>query len=226
VQKWVVDTRGQRKGTASDEKAFQERVRTEQQSATALAKEIDAVRAELADARAKVDTSVSGEEQLRAELISVESQAHQIIAQAETRLTDAAALAIIARCHATRERLDAIAKRNEAAKVALQARVRRKGDEIREKVLAEQLLLQQYTGDVGRASGEAGQLVGRIAFDSFRRVRGQFYDLVLKADVGVVDVAFTRKRDKTSDIQQTAAQKERELKTLDEEFKEVLKEAE
>jgi TolA-binding protein len=226
VQKWVVDTRGQRKGNAADEKAFQERVRTEQQSAIALAKEIDSVRAELADARAKVDTSLTGEEQLRAEVISVESQAHQIIAQAEARLTDAGALAIIARAHATRERLDAIAKRNEAAKVALQNRVRKKGDEIRDKVLAEQLLLQQYTGDVGRASGEAGQLVGRIAFDSFRRVRGQFYDLVLKADVGVVDVAFTRKRDKTSDIQTTAAQKERELKTLDEEFKEVLKEAE
>jgi TolA-binding protein len=225
VQKWVVDTRGQRKGSAADEKAFQERVRTEQQSAVALGKEIDAVRAELADARAKVDTALTGEEQLRAEVISVESQAHQIIAQAETRLTDPAALAVIARAHATRERLDAIAKRNEAAKVALQARVRKKGDEIRDKVLAEQRLLQQYTGDETRASGEAGQLVGRIAFDSFRRVRGQFYDLVLKADVGVVDVAFTRKRDKTADIQRTASQKDRQLKTLDEEFKEVLKEA-
>ena len=225
VQKWVLDTRGQRKGTAADEKAFQERVRSEQQSAQALEKEISSVRAELADARAKVDTSLAGEEQLRAEVTSVESQAHQIIAQGETRLTDATAQALIARAHATRAQLDAIAKRNEAAKVALLARVRKKGDEIRDKVLAEQLLLQQYNGDVSRASGEAAQLVGRIAFDSFRRVRGQFYDLVLKADVGVVDVSFTRKRDKTSDIQKTAAAKDRELKALDEEFKEVLKEA-
>jgi TolA-binding protein len=223
VQKWVVDTRGQRKGNASDERAFQERVRTEQQSAQALEKEIGAVRSELADARAKVDTSIAGEEQLRAEVISVESQAHQIIARGEDRLTDPAAQAIIARAHATRERLDAIAKRNEAAKVALAARVRRKGDEIRDKVMAEQHLLQEYTGDVTKASGEAGQLVGRIAFDSFRRVRGQFYDLVLKADVGVVDVAFTRKRDKTADIQTAASQKDRELKVLDDEFKEVLK---
>ena len=63
----------------------------------------------------------------------------------------------------------------------------------------------------------------RIAFDSFRRVRQQFYDLVLKADVGVVDVAFTRKQDKTEDIQKLSQQKDRELKALDEEFKEVLK---
>jgi uncharacterized protein YlxW (UPF0749 family) len=60
VQKWVVDTRGQRKGTAADEKAFQERVRTEQQSSRALEKEISALRAELADSRAKVDTSIAG----------------------------------------------------------------------------------------------------------------------------------------------------------------------
>ncbi len=223
VQKWVVDTRGQRKGTAADEKAFQERVRTEQQSAAALEKQVDALRAELRDARAKVDTSLSGEEQLRAEVTSMGSQAHQVIAQAEGRLTDPAAQAVLARAHATRARLDAIAKRNDAAKMALQERVRKKGDEIRDKVLAEQALLQEYTGDVTRASGDARQLVGRIAFDSFRRVRGQFYDLVLKADVGVVDVAFTRKRDKTADIQTVAAQKERELKALDDEFKEVLK---
>ncbi|HXX30588.1 MAG TPA: tetratricopeptide repeat protein [Myxococcaceae bacterium] len=223
VQKWVADTRAQRKGSAADEKAFQERVRAEQQAAAALEREVDALRAELRDARAKADTSLSGEEALRAEVISVESQAHQVIAQAESRLTDPAAKAVIARAHAARDRLDALAKRTEAAKAALQARVRKKGDEIRDKVLAEQMLLQQYTTDVTRASGEARQLVGRIAFDSFRRVRGQFYDLVLKADVGVVDVAFTRKQDKTSDIQKTASQKDRELKALDDEFKEVLR---
>ena len=181
------------------------------------------MRAELRDARAKVDTSLAGEEQLRAEVASLESQAHQVIAEAEVRLTDPAAKAVIARAHAARERLDVLAKRTEAAKSALQARVRKKGDEIRDKVIAEQMLLQQYTGDVTRASGEARQLVGRIAFDSFRRVRSQFYDLVLKADVGVVDVAFTRKQDKTADIQKSASQKDRDLKQLDEEFKEVLR---
>ena len=50
-----------------------------------------------------------------------------------------------------------------------------------------------------------------------------FYNLVLKADVGVVDVSFQRKQDKTSEIQKLAGQKDRELRQLDEEFKEVLK---
>ena len=45
----------------------------------------------------------------------------------------------------------------------------------------------------------------------------------VRLDVGVVDVAFTRKQDKTEDIQKLSQQKDRELKALDEEFKEVLK---
>jgi hypothetical protein len=77
--------------------------------------------------------------------------------------------------------------------------------------------------DTDAITGETRNLVGRIAFDSFRRVQKSFYDLVLKADVGVVDVSFQRKQDKTSEIQKKSAAKDRELKQLDEEFKEVLK---
>ena len=90
-------------------------------------------------------------------------------------------------------------------------------------VVAEQALLNGYGNEVATTSSQAKGLVGRIAFDSFRRVRQSFYDLVLKADVGVVDVAFTRKQDKTLEIQKLANQKDRELKQLDDEFKEVLK---
>jgi hypothetical protein len=54
-------------------------------------------------------------------------------------------------------------------------------------------------------------------------VRKQFYDLVLKADVGLVDVAFTRKQDKTTEIQKLSSQKDHELQSLQKEFEEVLK---
>jgi len=91
-------------------------------------------------------------------------------------------------------------------------------------VHAEQRLLGQYDTEVAAVSGDARNLVGRIAFDSFRRVRQQFYDLVLKGDVGRVDVAFTRKQDKTVEIQKLSAQKDKELRALDRDFKEVLKE--
>ena len=58
---------------------------------------------------------------------------------------------------------------------------------------------------------------------SFRRVRRQFYDLVLKADVGVVDTSFTRTQSQTSEIQKVASQKEEELRALDQDFQPILK---
>ena len=99
----------------------------------------------------------------------------------------------------------------------------RRAERLREQVLAEQAQLEGYGREVVAISTDARDLVGRIAFDSFKRVRQSFYDLVLKADVGVVDVAFTRKQDKTAQIQKLSAQKDRELRQLDDEFKEVLK---
>jgi hypothetical protein len=111
------------------------------------------------------------------------------------------------------------------SKNILREQLERRGRVIRDKVRAEQRLLGQYDTEVVSVSGNARNLVGRIAYDSFRRVRQQFYDLVLKGDVGVVDVAFTRKQDKTGEIQKLSAQKDQELRALDKDFKEVLKEA-
>lgn len=91
-------------------------------------------------------------------------------------------------------------------------------------MLAEQKLLDKYEAEVAAVSSNAKQLVGRIAYDSFRRVRRQFYDLVLKADVGVVDVAFTEKQDKTTAIQKVSAQKADALRALDADFRGVLAE--
>ena len=67
-------------------------------------------------------------------------------------------------------------------------------------------------------------VIGRIAFRSFSAVRAQFYKLVLKADVGIVDVAWSRKRERLDRIQQLSQQKAGELETLDRDFKLVLRE--
>jgi hypothetical protein len=47
---------------------------------------------------------------------------------------------------------------------------------------------------------------------------------VLKADVGIVDVAWSRKRERLDRIQQLSQQKAGELDALDRDFKLVLRE--
>ncbi|HET9037586.1 MAG TPA: hypothetical protein VFN45_15350, partial [Myxococcaceae bacterium] len=222
TQKWVADTRAQRRDGPEDEKQFTERLLSEQRSLQALEQEVGKLRGELIAQRGLVDTTISGEEALRQEMAQASSSMRGILAGVEPRVTGEGTQ-FLARTRDLRGQIATLQQRTASAQSTLREQVRRKGAEIREKVVAEARLLDGYGKDVSNVSGNAKQLVGRMAYDSFRRVRRQFYDLVLKADVGVVDTAFTKKQSQTSEIQKVASQKEEELRALDEDFQPILK---
>jgi tetratricopeptide (TPR) repeat protein len=222
TQKWVADTRGQRRDGPEDEKQFTERLMSEQRSLQALEQEVEKLRGQLVAERGLVDTAVSGEDAIRQEMASTSSSIRGVLAGVEPRAGGDGAQ-FVARTRDLRTQIGTLQQRTTTAQSALRERVKLKGQEIREKVVAEAKLLDGYGKDVGNVSGDAQQLVGRMAYDSFRRVRRQFYDLVLKADVGVVDSAFTKKQAQTTSIQKVASQKEEELRALDQDFQPVLK---
>ena len=91
--------------------------------------------------------------------------------------------------------------------------------------IAERDVLAQQQAALDAVNADAREVVGRIAFRSFSAVRAQFYRLVLKADVGVIDVAWSRKRERLDKIQQLSQQKANELQQLDRDFKTLLREA-
>ncbi len=222
LEKWLVDSKPQRKNTAEDEKAFVEKMKHEVEALTSMQKELETVRQALTEEKASSDSTTGTEDKIRDQYEAALNKQHEILSAAESRMP-AAIGAVLARAHDVRERAVAVRSRVDVAKQKLKDQVGRRGKQISDTVTAEQAILVGYNNEVNQASGDARQLVGRIAFDSFKRVHRQFHELVLKADVGVVDVAFTRKQDKTGQIQKLATQKDRELKALDEEFKEVLK---
>lgn len=222
VHKWVEDTRAERKTPPEEEVQFLAQLQTEQESLEALQAELERTRAKLADERNNVATSVAGEELIRQQFYEVLQKEHSLVASFAGRLPEDVG-ALMTRVQEVRERTDGLRNRVTTSKNVLRGQLERRGRVIRDKVQAEQRLLGQYDTEVANVSGNARNLVGRIAYDSFRRVRQQFYDLVLKGDVGVVDVAFTRKQDKTVEIQTLSAQKDQELRALERDFKEVLK---
>jgi TolA-binding protein len=222
TEKWVVDSRRDRRNTPEDERFFQEKMASEQRAIRALEEQVQQLRGEVQSQRGLVDTTVSGEEILRAELSAASARTAGILAGVEPRASGEAGQ-FVARAHDLRSQISTLRQRDASAQSALRERVKRKGEEVREKVVVEQKLLAGYGKDEVVVSGDARQLVGRMAYDSFRRVRHQFYDLVLKADVGVVDTAFTRKQAQTTGIQKVASQKDEELRALDEEFRPILK---
>jgi hypothetical protein len=91
-------------------------------------------------------------------------------------------------------------------------------------IAAERAGLLRQEVQLASIDGEARDIIGRIAFRSFSAVRAQFYRLVLKADVGIVDVAWSRKRERVDRIQQISRQKATELEALDRDYKLVLRE--
>ncbi len=223
VRKWVEDTRAERKTAPEEEVEFLGQLQSEADTLEALQQELERTRTRLADERSAVATYVAGEELIRKQFYQVLQRERLLVASFAGRLPEEVA-ALMARVQEVRERTDTLRTRVTTAKSVLRAQLERRGRVIRDKVQAEQRLLGQYDTEVAAVSGDARNLVGRIALDSFRRVRQQFYDLVLKGDVGRVDVAFTRKQDKTQEIQKLSAQKDKELRELDRDFKEVLKE--
>lgn len=221
IRKWVDDTRLERKSDPNEEREFLVQLQAETQTLSDLQDELAATRARLADERNAAATALAGEQTIRSSYAEALHREHALLDAVQSRLSPEAA-GTLRRAHEVRARADAMRTRVATAREVLRQRVEARGRAIREKVVAEQDLLNRYEAEVAEVTGDARNIVGRIAFESFRRVRQQFYDLVLKADVGVVDVAFTEKQDKTTEIQKLSAQKDKALHELDAEFRDVL----
>jgi len=68
---------------------------------------------------------------------------------------------------------------------------------------------------------EAEEVVGGVTYENFTGVRKRFRDLVIKADVGILDVSWLRKEEHTSRGTDLSRARAKELRQLDEEFREV-----
>jgi hypothetical protein len=88
-------------------------------------------------------------------------------------------------------------------------------------VRAEKDRVAAYRKELGMMSGEAEAVVGGVAFENFLHVRQRFYDLVLRADVGIIDVVWLIKEGHTNRITKLSKARVDEIKRLDEKFKEV-----
>ncbi|HEY3445505.1 MAG TPA: tetratricopeptide repeat protein [Myxococcales bacterium] len=225
VEKYLADTRDQRKPDAQTDKDEIERMKKEREIADGLGEELGLMQKAMRDEKAKMGLTGTADATLRERYEKALQHEKELLARLRTELPDECRT-VLKSVDEARATIAALQGRSATAKGTIRDAVRRKADVIREKVRTETDLLKSYDAEVAQVASSAQNLVGSIAFESFKRVRRQFYDLVLKADVGLVDVAWTRKQDKTLQIQNLAKQKDRELKGLDTEFKEVLKDVE
>jgi hypothetical protein len=225
VGKWMDDHRSELKGSPDDERLVRGRIRAELALVDELTRELSSMRGELAATKGSADSYVVGEDELRTTYRDALHQQHLLVARAESRATPSAQ-EVADRAHELRRSVETLRTRIGTARSTIRGQLAKRAEVLRAKVVQEQERLAEYQKGLAAVAGEARSLVGKMTLDSFKRVRSQFYDLVLKANVGTVDVSFTRKQDKTQQIQELSMEKDRELKTLEDEFKEVLQDIE
>jgi len=84
--------------------------------------------------------------------------------------------------------------------------------------------LATYQQELAALETEAEQVVGSVAYTSFLAVRGRVYDLVLRADLGIVDVSWAEREEHRKRVESLTRQRAYEIRALDEEFQEIMDE--
>jgi len=127
---------------------------------------------------------------------------------------------------ALRGRVAALQQGADQAKRRLLAQARTRADALRAQLAAERAHLAEEADALDSAERDVQEVVRAIATSALVAVRGELHRLVLKADVGIIDVAWTRKRERVDRIQALSAQEARDLGQLEDRFSGVLKEVE
>jgi hypothetical protein len=87
----------------------------------------------------------------------------------------------------------------------------------------EKLKVAAYRQQLGGYTTESADVGGGIMAEQFKAVTTRFYNVVVRAEVGIIDVAWALKDNSTRNTNRLVAERKRELKLLDDEYKEVNK---
>ena len=225
TEAWLEQHRMEIASDDSGRTEFSEELRKQRSTVVAYQGELRTLGREVAEARdaARGIDGLGGEAVLRKEYRELLAQERTLAAPARPSL-GAAAQAELARGEALLDRLGRSGRRALELKEHFAGQARARADALKARVSDERTRLAEQQAALDGLAGDSRDVIGRIAFRSFSAVRAQFYKLVLKADVGIVDVAWSRKRERLDRIQQLSQQKAGELEVLDRDFKLVLRE--
>ncbi len=95
-------------------------------------------------------------------------------------------------------------------------------------VQAKTLLAQErqnvdaYKQELAEYELESRAIGGTILASSFKNVKARFYDVIVRTDVGAIDVVWSQKEDADDEFKRLNLSRSRELKLITDEFKDIL----
>lgn len=223
IEQYYNETKKQQRITPEQ---FQKELASMAQDEVTVRKAYDNLRRELGDAMASVGTDDAkvdaGGDQVRKEYAEVVQKENALMSALRQRLTgpqrqqaDQIAAAF-ERAYAMDQKLSALASR---VNLLIDGKVA----EVQSSLFAERENLKGYRQALDKATTETQDVGGGVLSDAVKTTAKKFYDIVVRADVGVIDVAWALKQQRTDKISRLVREQKRELKLLDDEFKEVLK---
>lgn len=82
--------------------------------------------------------------------------------------------------------------------------------------------LTAYKAELGEYESESRSIGSQVLAGSFTDVKAKLYDVVVRTDVGTVDVSWSEREDTDDDLKRLNLARSRDLKQLKDEFKDVL----
>ncbi len=198
-----------------------------------LTTEGDTMRAELIDLRREAtlgrDAAGTGDEvadrarKLRDDLRKAFDAEHKLAAQVMARETGADKTTADKIAKATKV-VNAIDVRLGKMNLTIDEIVETALIEVRETMDHEKAELASYRREFLLYEAESRELGGTVLGAAFRDVKAKFYDVIVRSDVGVVDTSWSQKEDSDDDLRRIELDRTRELKGLEEDFKDLLEE--
>jgi uncharacterized protein YdcH (DUF465 family) len=93
--------------------------------------------------------------------------------------------------------------------------------DIQRQVAEESGRIEGYQQALTQLETEAEEVVGAVTYRNFQTVQHRFYDLVLRADVGDIDVAWAIREEHRSRVEMLTLDRTHTLQALDDEFREI-----
>jgi tetratricopeptide (TPR) repeat protein len=228
MEEWLRQNEREFRGREEAVRDFREEIRRGWAMANQLQGELDGLAAQLESERTRAGMdagALAQEEALRKQFDETCARERQLAEQIHGRLGQEGA-AQIERVQAIRLRTEKLRRDGGQLRRDLDARVDIEADNLRAQADRERKNVDDYAAALDRLEQESQGLAGEVAFRALEEVRHKFYQIVLEADVGVLDVAWGRKQRVTDNIADLNKKQSAERKRLYDEFKGVLGEVE
>ena len=224
AKKYFEDTAGKREDKVLQ--SFRKEAAQVKTMIDGLQSELDELSQQVAVARSAA--GVGGPEEVAER--DVKAKYREIVAKEHTLLSSlkgglsgpkaaefAALDALMVRCNRVDEELVQFDKK-------LEANLEQKLSGIRTTLKEEKQKVVRYKTELADYRKRTNNVAGHLTYAGFQEMAQRFYTIVVRADVGIIDVAWALKDNKSKEVSRLVRQRKMDIKMLNDEFKEVLRE--